>query len=357
MPASWIGTGGDRARRRLDRTWCRRRRQCGRDAQPAGFQRRGGHAGGRPAHTRRSCRARRRDPPAGRSWAWPLGGVARSSRPGSSRISFVALTRLGFSDTARNASPGPFLAFLGLFATGVAARTTRFWVLLGRTLPFRAVLGITLVRNLLVDLLPARLGELSYVYLVTTRGRRPARRRRRHAGDRVSSRSRRALAAGARGVADRWWRHAGAGVDRVDGERRACRQRHRRRGLAAAHFPQTRRVARPNRHGNVDRGRRPPRVFARSAQASNSARRNGVLVPALLLSLRRQALQVWQRVLSRDVAPGASWLHDGAARRASHLPRQRRRRGGRLASGSRSRGVRHVRGGLDVDTGGAWLPA
>ena len=75
--------------------------------------------------------------------------------------------------TARNASPGPFVAFLVLFATGVAARTTRFWVLLARSVPFRTVFGITLVRNLLVDLLPARLGELSYVYLVTTKGRRP----------------------------------------------------------------------------------------------------------------------------------------------------------------------------------------
>jgi uncharacterized membrane protein YbhN (UPF0104 family) len=75
--------------------------------------------------------------------------------------------------TALNASPGPFVAFLGLLTAGVFARATRFWILLGRTLPFRVVLGITLVRNLLVDLLPARLGELSYVYLVTTKGQRP----------------------------------------------------------------------------------------------------------------------------------------------------------------------------------------
>jgi uncharacterized membrane protein YbhN (UPF0104 family) len=74
--------------------------------------------------------------------------------------------------TALNASPGPFVAFLGLLTAGVFARATRFWILLGRALPFRVVLGITLVRNLLVDLLPARLGELSYVYLVTTKGQR-----------------------------------------------------------------------------------------------------------------------------------------------------------------------------------------
>ena len=76
-------------------------------------------------------------------------------------------------DTALNAAPQPFLAFLALFASGIVARTTRFWILLNRQLSFRGILGITLVRNLLVDLLPARLGELSYVYLVTAKGQRP----------------------------------------------------------------------------------------------------------------------------------------------------------------------------------------
>jgi hypothetical protein len=76
-------------------------------------------------------------------------------------------------NTARGAAPGPFAAFLVVFASGVVLRATRFWILLGRVVPFRLVFGITIVRNLLVDLLPARLGELSYVYLVTTRANRP----------------------------------------------------------------------------------------------------------------------------------------------------------------------------------------
>lgn len=76
-------------------------------------------------------------------------------------------------DTARGARPEPFFAFLAIFTAGLLLRATRFWILLGRAVPFRLVLGITAVRNLLVDLLPARLGELSYVYLVTTRARRP----------------------------------------------------------------------------------------------------------------------------------------------------------------------------------------
>jgi uncharacterized membrane protein YbhN (UPF0104 family) len=107
----------------------------------------------------------------GRSWAAWAASLAVAAGLLAYFLRGVDASRI--LDTAQNASPGPFLAFLGLFATAIAARTTRFWILLGRTLPFRAVLGITLVRNVLVDLLPARLGELSYVYLVTTRGKRP----------------------------------------------------------------------------------------------------------------------------------------------------------------------------------------
>jgi uncharacterized membrane protein YbhN (UPF0104 family) len=74
--------------------------------------------------------------------------------------------------TARGMAPRPFVAFLAINLVGVAARACRFWVLLGRTVPLTLLLGITLVRNLFVDLIPARLGELSYVYLVRRRGGR-----------------------------------------------------------------------------------------------------------------------------------------------------------------------------------------
>ena len=107
----------------------------------------------------------------GRRWAAWVASLAVAAGLLAYVLRGVAIDRI--IGTALNASPGPFLAFLGLFATGIAARATRFWILLGRALPFRTVLGITLVRNLLVDLLPARLGELSYVYLVTTKGKRP----------------------------------------------------------------------------------------------------------------------------------------------------------------------------------------
>jgi uncharacterized membrane protein YbhN (UPF0104 family) len=76
-------------------------------------------------------------------------------------------------DAIRTMAAGPVVVFLVLHAVGVAARALRFWILLGRSLSYWLLVGITLARGLFVDLLPARLGELSLVYLLTTRGRRP----------------------------------------------------------------------------------------------------------------------------------------------------------------------------------------
>ena len=75
--------------------------------------------------------------------------------------------------TARGMTPSFLLAFLTLLLTGVIARALRFWVLLARSAPLRLLSGIVMARNLFVDLLPARLGELSYVYLLTKRTGRP----------------------------------------------------------------------------------------------------------------------------------------------------------------------------------------
>ncbi len=75
--------------------------------------------------------------------------------------------------TARGMTPRYLWAFLALLLAGVVARAARFWVLLGRRAPFPLLTGIVLARNLFVDLLPARLGELSYVYLLTARAGRP----------------------------------------------------------------------------------------------------------------------------------------------------------------------------------------
>jgi hypothetical protein len=74
---------------------------------------------------------------------------------------------------ARGMTPRHVSAFLALLLAGVAARAVRFRLLLGPPVNMSLLTGIVLVRNLFVDLLPARLGELSYVYMLTSRaGRR-----------------------------------------------------------------------------------------------------------------------------------------------------------------------------------------
>jgi uncharacterized membrane protein YbhN (UPF0104 family) len=75
--------------------------------------------------------------------------------------------------TATRLAPGPLLGFFGLALGSLIARATRFCILLGRQLPLSLLTAITVVRNLFVDLLPARVGELSYVYLLVKRGHRP----------------------------------------------------------------------------------------------------------------------------------------------------------------------------------------
>ena len=76
-------------------------------------------------------------------------------------------------ETARSMTPRCLWTFLGLLIAGVVARTVRFWLLLDRTARLSLLLPIVMARNLFVDLLPARLGELSYVYLLTKRAGRP----------------------------------------------------------------------------------------------------------------------------------------------------------------------------------------
>ncbi len=74
----------------------------------------------------------------------------------------------------RRMAAGPLMAYGALTVVGVLARASRFWILLARRVPFRVMLAVTLARNLFIDLIPARLGELSYVYLLSRRAGRPA---------------------------------------------------------------------------------------------------------------------------------------------------------------------------------------
>jgi len=77
-------------------------------------------------------------------------------------------------ETARAVAPGPLVAFGLVLLAGTLARTVRFWILLGRGAALRTIFAITLVRNLFVDLLPARMGELTFVYFVARHTRLPA---------------------------------------------------------------------------------------------------------------------------------------------------------------------------------------
>jgi hypothetical protein len=72
-------------------------------------------------------------------------------------------------------SPAGVLAFVVVSLAALALRTLRYWLLLGRRAPLWPLTLVTLVRNLFVDLLPARVGAaVSYLYLVTSRLGLPA---------------------------------------------------------------------------------------------------------------------------------------------------------------------------------------
>ncbi|MGH7856115.1 MAG: lysylphosphatidylglycerol synthase transmembrane domain-containing protein [Candidatus Binatia bacterium] len=60
-------------------------------------------------------------------------------------------------------------AFAVLGVLGLLVRTLRYGVLLGGRAPFLPLMLVTAARNFLVDLLPARVGSLSYVYLLNRR--------------------------------------------------------------------------------------------------------------------------------------------------------------------------------------------
>jgi hypothetical protein len=67
-------------------------------------------------------------------------------------------------------SPAGVAAFVGVSLVGLVLRTLRYFILLGGRAPLWPLACVTLVRNLFVDFLPARIGAAaSYLYLVTVR--------------------------------------------------------------------------------------------------------------------------------------------------------------------------------------------
>jgi hypothetical protein len=65
--------------------------------------------------------------------------------------------------------PTRFALYLALALAGLAARAFRYRMLLGEHLGYGPLVLVTAARNFLVDLLPARVGSLSYVVLLTRR--------------------------------------------------------------------------------------------------------------------------------------------------------------------------------------------
>ncbi len=64
----------------------------------------------------------------------------------------------------------PSLAiYVALSLAGLTARAYRYFLLLSGQVGLGSLMIVTLVRNLFVDLLPARIGSLAYVYVVTQR--------------------------------------------------------------------------------------------------------------------------------------------------------------------------------------------
>ena len=82
-------------------------------------------------------------------------------------LSGIELSELG--RTLRDAHQPSLVMFALVYGAGLLARATRYRLLLDQPVPPVKLLLITQVRNMLADLLPARLGSIVYVYLVTTR--------------------------------------------------------------------------------------------------------------------------------------------------------------------------------------------
>ncbi len=79
----------------------------------------------------------------------------------------VPLSELGHWVT--HAEPDHLAAYAVLALLGTLARAGRYRMLIGEWVAFGPLLLVTAARNFLVDLVPARVGSLSYVYLLTAR--------------------------------------------------------------------------------------------------------------------------------------------------------------------------------------------
>jgi len=83
------------------------------------------------------------------------------------------LSRIQIEDLTQTFSQIYFpalLIFITIYLLGVFLRAWRYrWLLLPQRISWRDIFLVTFIRNLFVDLLPARLGSLSYIYVLNQR--------------------------------------------------------------------------------------------------------------------------------------------------------------------------------------------
>jgi len=81
----------------------------------------------------------------------------------------LLLSHVEMSDlvaTLKSIEPGYVLLGLGAYASCYLFRALRFYVLLNREVRVADLFAIVCVHNMVNDILPARSGELSYIYLL-----------------------------------------------------------------------------------------------------------------------------------------------------------------------------------------------
>jgi hypothetical protein len=109
-----------------------------------------------------------RSPGAGfERWLRPLASLALTAI-----LCFLLLRRVDvreLADWLLRVDPRYYAGYVGLAVAGLLARSWRYQILIGRWVGFWPIMLVTAARNFLVDLLPARIGSLSYVVLLTRR--------------------------------------------------------------------------------------------------------------------------------------------------------------------------------------------
>jgi hypothetical protein len=101
------------------------------------------------------------------SWIRPLTSLALSAT-----LCFLLLRQIDLRELADwllRVDGRYYAGYVALAVAGLLVRSWRYQMLIGRWVGFLPLVLVTAARNFLVDLLPARIGSLSYVYLLSRR--------------------------------------------------------------------------------------------------------------------------------------------------------------------------------------------